>query len=165
LAVNAAALPQLETGEPIIPDVDPRPFRTGQPAQRFTDSYLTPFFQAAVPQGVSPDTPPGSLNPEGTIVGAIGNPNLILKAANDGKRFRNTTTFTVQSDGSNLSNMPFLVSNANVPSISSTFWVSEFEGFLGLSILQLQYSQTVILNFDGVDWPHVSVGTLIMPFG
>ena len=26
--------------------------------------------------------------------------------------------------------------------------------------LQLQYTQTVILNFDGLSWPHVSVATL-----
>jgi hypothetical protein len=26
---------------------------------------------------------------------------------------------------------------------------------------QIQYSQTVILNFNGLSWPHVSVATLV----
>lgn len=31
----------------------------------------------------------------------------------------------------------------------------------GSQFLQLQYSQTVMLRFFDIDWPHVSVGTLI----
>ena len=27
--------------------------------------------------------------------------------------------------------------------------------------IQIQYSQTVLLNFSAVTWPHVSVGTLV----
>jgi hypothetical protein len=170
LAVNTEPVSlQLVTGAPVIPDVDPRPFTAGQPSQHVTGSYLNPFFQTVVPHGLNPDTPPstppGTLNPQGDIAGAIGNPNLVLKAENADKRFIQHTAFTVQAVGQNVSSMPFLVSNANVTSVTATFWISEFEGFLGLSKLHLQYSQTVILNFAGIDWPHVSVGTLIMPFG
>jgi hypothetical protein len=28
------------------------------------------------------------------------------------------------------------------------------------AFLQLQYTQTVLLNFNGLSWPHVSVATL-----
>jgi hypothetical protein len=153
------------TGDPVIPDVDPRPFNAGQPRQRITGPYLNPFFQTEVPHGLNPGTKPGTLNPQGDIAGAIGNPNLVLTAANAGKKFMQHVTFTVHAVGPNVSSMPFLVSNANVKSVTSTFWISEFEGFLGLSKLHLQYSQKVILNFAGIDWPHISVGTLIMPFG
>ena len=31
----------------------------------------------------------------------------------------------------------------------------------GASFLQLQYSQSVLLNFNGLSWPHVTVGTLV----
>ena len=31
----------------------------------------------------------------------------------------------------------------------------------GSQFLQLQYTQTVLLVFDGVIWPHISVATLI----
>jgi hypothetical protein len=27
--------------------------------------------------------------------------------------------------------------------------------------IQIQYSQTVLLNFNAVTWPHVAVGTLV----
>ena len=30
----------------------------------------------------------------------------------------------------------------------------------GPAFLQLQYTQTVLLNFNGLSWPHVSVATL-----
>jgi len=29
---------------------------------------------------------------------------------------------------------------------------------------QIQYSQKVILNFNGILWPHISVGTLVPSF-
>ena len=32
---------------------------------------------------------------------------------------------------------------------------------LKVTSLQIQYSQKVILNFNGILWPHVSVGTLV----
>ena len=34
-------------------------------------------------------------------------------------------------------------------------------GTITLSITQIQYSQEVILNFDGMRWPHVSVASLV----
>ena len=33
-------------------------------------------------------------------------------------------------------------------------------GVLGDDLLQLQYTQTVLLNFKGLSWPHVTVATL-----
>jgi hypothetical protein len=34
-------------------------------------------------------------------------------------------------------------------------------GTVAMSITQIQYSQEVILNFDGMSWPHVSVASLV----
>jgi hypothetical protein len=34
----------------------------------------------------------------------------------------------------------------------------------GQEYLQLQYSQTALLNFRGMSWPHVTVGTLVKAF-
>ena len=34
----------------------------------------------------------------------------------------------------------------------------------GTEVLQLQYSQTALLDFGGMSWPHVTVGTLIRAF-
>jgi hypothetical protein len=30
-----------------------------------------------------------------------------------------------------------------------------------VSYVQIQYTQTVLLNFNGLSWPHVSVATLV----
>jgi hypothetical protein len=77
-------------------------------------------------------------------------------------------------------------SNAFVHSVTSTFWIEwvrvrRYPGFRPLelrepelmplnpfpgepTVLQLQYTQTVILNFNNVLWPHVSVATLRQHF-
>jgi len=34
-------------------------------------------------------------------------------------------------------------------------------GTIALSTTQIQYSQEVVLNFNGLSWPHVSVATLV----
>lgn len=166
LAANTMPLIPPFAGPPQFEASDPRPFPTGQPNQRIVaPGYLDRFFAAVVPPGLDPAIPPGPANPAGAIQGAIGNPNLVLAAANAGKTFTRTTVFNVSSDVTNLRNIPFVVANANATSMTSTFWVSEFRAADGNTVLQLQYSQTVILNFDGVDWPHISVGTLMMAFG
>ena len=169
LAANTqpvSAEPQPVNGVLNFPVADPRPFPQNQPHNRITSSdYLDRFFTATVPNGLDPNTPPGPANTQGQIDGAIGNPNLVLTAANAGHHITKTTIFTVSSDGPDLSNMPFLTKNATATSMTATFWISEFEGLFGIPILKLQYSETVILNFDETDWPHISVGSLIMPFG
>jgi hypothetical protein len=34
-------------------------------------------------------------------------------------------------------------------------------GTIAMSTTQIQYSQEVILNFNGLSWPHVSVASLV----
>ena len=56
--------------------------------------------------------------------------------------------------------MPFDVHNANATRLDATFWIETVEQPDGSEFFQLQYTQTVILDFDGIDWPHISVATL-----
>ena len=58
-------------------------------------------------------------------------------------------------------NIPFIRSNADATSFSAIFWIETVQNPDGLPSLQLQYTQTVILDFDDLKWPHVSVATLI----
>ena len=51
-----------------------------------------------------------------------------------------------------------LPKNANAASVSFTLWLETVQGQPAES--QLQYTQTVLLNFNGLSWPHVSVATL-----
>jgi hypothetical protein len=48
--------------------------------------------------------------------------------------------------------------NASVTSVTATFWIETLQGTP--TTMQLQYSQTVILTFNGISWPHVTVATL-----
>lgn len=43
-------------------------------------------------------------------------------------------------------------------SVNATFWLETIEG--NPAIQQLQYAQTVLLNFNGLSWPHITVATL-----
>ena len=70
--------------------------------------------------------------------------------------------------GGGTSNISFLQgntangSNANAMSVEvdATFWIETIKDTHGVIKMQLQYSQTVLLNFNGLSWPHVSVATL-----
>jgi hypothetical protein len=42
--------------------------------------------------------------------------------------------------------------------VRATFWLETIQG--DPDPRQLQYSQIVMLNFNGLSWPHVTVATL-----
>jgi hypothetical protein len=85
------------------------------------------------------------------------------------------TVITTPNGGGGSENIAFLSSttptpppppnplpNANVPQVFATFWIETVKHPSGVgTFLQLQYSQTVHLFFNGLFWPHVSVATLI----
>lgn len=91
----------------------------------------------------------------------IDNPNSLLDLAITGQTIVETEVLTVAtSPGGGIANIPFLISNADAAEMSSTFWIEKVSDEFGHTHLQLQYSQTVLLNFLGLSWPHVSVATL-----
>lgn len=51
--------------------------------------------------------------------------------------------------------------NALAAQVDSTFWIETVQGPNDATFLQLQYRQTVFLEFDGLFWPHVTVATLL----
>jgi hypothetical protein len=100
----------------------------------------------------------------------VNNPNSVLQAdlQTSGQQMRGrvflqvTTTHTPVPAGG-ASNTAFLASasnppggNANAVQVDSTFWIQT----LADNSLQLQYTQRVLLNFNGLSWPHVTVATL-----
>ena len=57
---------------------------------------------------------------------------------------------------------PHNLPNANAADLFAIFWIEEVQNPFGAgSFFQLQYTQTVYLNFAGLTWPHVSVATLV----
>jgi hypothetical protein len=58
-------------------------------------------------------------------------------------------------------NIPFVVKNANAVQMDAIFWIETVKHPLDTEFFQLQYIQRVILDFDKIHWPHISVATLI----
>ena len=81
-----------------------------------------------------------------------------------------TGSVAVPLGAGGVENMPFLVTNANAAEMFATFWIERIQHDTG-HFLQLQYVQTVLLNFpvlgttNNLSWPHVSVATLRKTFG
>ncbi len=77
--------------------------------------------------------------------------------------------------GGGVENIPFLQTNADAATVFATFWIENIKGStLDADFMQLQYVQTVFLNFpvlnspppqNSLSWPHVSVATLRKTFG
>jgi hypothetical protein len=73
--------------------------------------------------------------------------------------------------GGGIENIPFLKKNANAATMFATFWIERIADSTS-GFMQLQYVQTVLLNFPSspnsdviLSWPHVSVATLQKTFG
>lgn len=173
-SVLALGKSEVHSDMPEIPKVNGLPFGRFEDLETDeydfkTDPYLLPYkyFIDKPFRGTVPDTDtefPG-FNPRDMT--------QILRFANKGLKFKNTTTLTVDTElqDGGISNMPFVVKEAHPVSMRSTFWIQELskKSAKGKSSkLRLQYLQIVTLNFFAredqqpgrAQWPHVSICTL-----
>ncbi|HEY3598104.1 MAG TPA: heme-binding protein [Paraburkholderia sp.] len=141
------------TGKPVFAALDSTPQRNPQGAP-LSDTYLAPLAQASLPPRIT--------NKE-----AVKNPNVVLAEAIQpfADHLKGTTVLSISSKTTGgVLNIPFLQNatnnNAAATAIEATFWIETVEPDAGHSFEVLQYSQTVTLNFLGIDWPHISVATL-----
>lgn len=116
------------------------------------------------------------------------NPHLFLTNVISSQSITKTTIFQMASNtdllhhpdnvsgavdiGGGTNNIAFLVGrppgdakgygrpNANAPVVTATYLVEEGTDDDGSPLVQLQYTQRVLLNFNGLSWPHISVATL-----
>lgn len=63
-------------------------------------------------------------------------------------------------DGGGIRNIPFLGPNASASRLHATFRIETVKRHDGSTFLQLQYTQGLLLDFNGLIWPHVSVANL-----
>ena len=103
----------------------------------------------------------------------VDNPNSVLSQAIAEQTIISTTTLKVSTAPLNpltssggTSNIAFLQGAAGGPNaqsvqVDSTFWIETVKQPDGTTKLQLQYTQRVLLNFNGLSWPHVTVATLV----
>jgi LysM repeat protein len=152
---------------PHITDINITPFVIGNPAKpvTFPESNLS----------ISSEFRTGPEGLAGIDQAFVDNPNVVLKRALQGTAIKNTVVLTVSSDastpvfGGGLANTAFLQGspnegpNARAALVRARFWIETVEGPVadGPDFHQLQYTQTVLLNFNTLSWPHITVATLL----
>ena len=107
----------------------------------------------------------------------VNDPNTALRLGLQGKNVISTVTLKISTlplnpptSGGGTSNIAFLQGagggpNALAAQMDAIFWLETLEEPDGRILHQLQYTQTVVLNFNNLSWPHVSVATLIKQSG
>ena len=108
----------------------------------------------------------------------VKNPNSVIQAALQASLqgthmesrtfFYVSTTSSVIHGGGGTANTAFLATSSNPPGgnakateVEATFWIETIAGKGGNpDVHQLQYTQRVQLDFNGIHWPHVTVATL-----
>ena len=152
-------------GPPTIPNNNIIPFKEGQnPAPEYEHANAEANFPELI---LSTPSEFREVSP-GIDQAMIENPNSLLQAVIAQQKIRATTTLQVTSTetpvpGGGTANTAFLGAgkNANASSVAATFWIEAVEDpDGGPDTLQLQYSQTVLLDFKELHWPHVTVATL-----
>jgi hypothetical protein len=155
----------------LIPVSSIVPFTIGSPDDGQTG--LVHFDEEKLPFAGASRTPLSRV--AGLTQEQLSNPNIFLLEANAGLTFQSVTAISVASSpklapgpnvGGGVDNIAFLQgadpanANADTPDVSVTYWLQHATDRAGKKITQLQYTQRVLLNFAGLSWPHVTVGTL-----
>jgi hypothetical protein len=128
----------------VTPDVDNNPYLA--PYKQFRDAPFKNLFNPVEP--------------------------LALLKAGMPANIKRTTTITVDTTLSSgaISNIPFVLKQANATSMRAVFWIEELDAgpVNGVPQIVLQYAQRVILEFFAVPgsdnqlikWPHISINTM-----
>jgi len=148
-------------GGPSIPSVSLTPFTIGNRNQ--TDDFAEQHLNQTTPFRTS------GVGLTGITQAMLNNPNSVLTS--NPPNVTTTTRLHVSTTPGNIvgggaSNMAFLVGtkdgpNADAAHVVATFWLQTLAG--DTEPKRLQYSQTVLLNFNGLSWPHITVATLTKP--
>lgn len=120
--------------------------------------YIGPYLNNPLPA----ECLPSGLNAAQTIK----DPTEVLRAQIQGQQFAGTDVIAISTAApGGIVNIPFVVKNANASQMDAIFWIErvsrpDYDG-RPMDFLQLQYVQRVILDFEEIHWPHVSVATLV----
>jgi hypothetical protein len=165
-AILAQGITEFHQGGPQnIPDNNIIPFPIGGTPSDFAQAEVDfPELSLAQPTQFRFASP-------GVTQAMVKNPNSVLQAALLGKPMKNRTFIHISTahspiPGGGTANTAFLAAgssggNANAVLVDATFWIETLPGAPGHpDKLQLQYTQRVQLDFNGLRWPHVTVATL-----
>jgi hypothetical protein len=154
-------------GPPDIKDVDIIPFVPREPSTKgsFNDAKASfPELDMSVKKKFRQPSDPATI--PGITQAMVKNPNSVLRHAIAGQDIVNTIVLRVAATNAHLAgvgtaNTFFLTENASANLVTATFWIETVKKpHRPGHFLQLQYTQTVMLDFNGLRWPHVSVATL-----
>ena len=148
------------------------PFKVGHTDQliHFSEENLSAASQSRTPLN----------RVAGLTQAQLDNPNLFLSTTISPQTILSTTVLRVTSDtrvpgsipnvGGGMDNIAFLTGvgappaggpNAIAAFAEATFWIERVSGEYGNpDFNQLQYTQRVLLNFNELSWPHITVATL-----
>ncbi len=160
----------LAGGPPSIPanNIIPFPIGTSPPAN--SDFSIGegefPELNLSIPSAFRHESP-------GVTQSMVRNPNSVLETAIQGKPMKNRTFIHISTSqqpvhgGGGTANTAFLAGKSNPPGgnaraveVDATFWIETLPAGGHPDIFQLQYTQLVQLDFNGLRWPHVTVATL-----
>ncbi|MDQ6835749.1 MAG: heme-binding protein [Actinomycetota bacterium] len=162
----------LQGGPPHIPDNNIIPFPIGTPpppnSQFASGEQGFPELNLAIPTAFRVASP-------GVTQQMVRNPNSViqsaLQASLQGKTMKSRTFLQISTQhtpiqGGGTANTAFLADasppggNARAMEVDAIFWIETLSGPGGQEKHQLQYTQLVQLDFNGLRWPHVTVTTL-----
>lgn len=160
----------LNDGPPHIPDNNIIPFPVGSAPPPNSD--FASAEQEFPELNLHHPTPFRQFSP-GVTQQMVENPNRVLKDALEGETIKKRTFIKISTTGrpvkgGGTANTAFLADatsppggNAKAVEVDATFWIETVAGKFGApDRLQLQYTQLVQLDFNGLRWPHVTVATL-----
>jgi hypothetical protein len=161
--------------KPIFDVASITPFRIGSPDDGKTNLVHFDEEKLSPPSASRTD-----LNRVPSLTQAqLSDPNVFLSEAIAHQTIIDTIVLQLTSDtsppasvpnaGGGTGNIAFLVGtgsppaggpNASAAKVTATFWIERVKDASGVVSLQLQYTQRVLLNFNGLSWPHITVATL-----
>ena len=165
-AVLAQGQASVIAGPPLIKPVDIIPFGIGAPGSKGTFQQAQQTFpELKLSRKSDFRQPSDAATVPGVTQALVRNPNKALTDAISGQDIVNTVVLRVRATNTRpqsigTANTFFLTENASADIMRATFWIETVKRPSGGHFLQLQYTQTVMLDFNGLSWPHVSVATL-----
>jgi hypothetical protein len=170
LVAQGTALPPIG-GPPKIDPVSIAPFPIGTPPPPNNTVAPPPFTERDLSQPSPFRTDLGDI--PNVTQQMVDDPNTALWLGLQGKTVISTVTLKISTvapnpptSGGGTANIAFLQGAAGGPNavaaqMDAFFWIETLQEPDGQIRHQLQYSQKVLLNFNTLSWPHVSVATLI----
>lgn len=156
-------------GPPVIKAANTVPFPSGSPEPAPGTANTFPEYDLATASNFRTTPTPTTVtqamvtNPNSLLIDDIARQTITETIVLDVSSVTPPTPDAVPRTFGGAENIPFLLANAEVAQVSAIVWIEKVrypDPYGDREFLQLQYTQTVLLNFLGLSWPHVSVATL-----